>query len=401
VRAQFPGLACGFSLFDNAGGSQVAEPVLKRIDRYLRTSNVQLGASYEISRLAAERVEEGAAAIARLFGASDPSEIVLGPSTTRLLRDLAQALGPRLREGDEVVVTDADHEANIGAWLPLERQGIVIRFWNIDRQTLRLRVEDLAELLTERTRLVCFTHVSNVLGTLAPLDEITRLVHERDAQVCVDGVAYAPHRRIDVRGWDVDYYVCSLYKVYGPHQAALYGKRELLLDLPGINHYFVADDELPYKLQPGSVSYEHAYASAGIVDYLETLGACVRGGGSPLHDPIDGAFSAIRAHETRLAERLLGFLNKRPGVRIIGDPSWDPSVRVPTVSFVVEGRDSGDLVGRLDPFKVAARYGDFYSRRLIDALDLAGCSGVVRISMVHYNTLDEVESLIDRLDGLL
>jgi cysteine desulfurase family protein (TIGR01976 family) len=389
IRSQFPALEGPWAFFDNAGGSMVLRSVADRARDYLLSTSVQLGASYRASVLAGERVLEGNRAAARLLNAG-ADEVVVGSSATQLLGNLSSAMARSIRPGDEIVVTNSDHEANVGAWLRLARQGATIRFWEINRESLALELDDLRRLLSERTRLVAFTHASNVLGSINPVTEIARLAHGVGARVLVDGVAYAPHRPVDVKALDVEYYVCSLYKVYGPHVSVLFGKREHLLALDSLNHYFIGADAIPYKLQPGNLNFELTYALGGITGYLDELGARVGGDSGT-------AWEAIAAHEALLAERLLSFLRSRPDIRIIGQESSDPARRVPTVSFVVPGRHSSEVPLFLDERQVAVRYGDFYARRLIETLGLSESGGVVRVSFVHYNTLEEV----DRLVGLL
>ena len=212
---------------------------------------------------------------------------------------------------------------------------------------------------------------------------------------CVDAVAYAPHRRVDVRALGVDFYFASLYKVYGPHVGVMFGRREALLEARGTNHFFVAPDALPGKFEPGGVNYELVASLAGIVEYLEGVGA--RAG-----DPsIDGAFRAIAAHEERLVTPLLEFLVGHPSVTLVGDPSPDGARRVPTVSFTVEGRASSEIPPLLDERGVAVRYGHFYAYRLIRDLGLLDRDGVVRVSLVHYNSPAEVERLVEALDVVL
>ena len=391
VRHQFPALAGEWTFLDNAGGSQILGRVVDRIADYLCTSNVQLGASYAVSRAATARVSAAAEGVAALMNAGDAHEVVLGASTTQLLQNLAHAMAPGLAAGDEIVVTNVDHESNIGPWRRLEARGVVVKEWKVDAVTLALDVAGLEPLMTARTRLVCFTHCSNVVGSIHPVAEITRFVHARGAQVCVDGVAYAPHRAIDVRAWDVDYYVFSLYKVYGPHVAALYGKRARLLALSGINHFFIGPSEVPYKLQPGNVCFELVHGAGGIGDYLAEL---AREAGAP-------AFDGIAAHEEALAARLLGFLGAHPRVKVLGCRDPAKEARVPTVSFVVEGRASSSVPPFTDAARIGIRFGDFYARRLVDALGLGPRDGVVRVSMVHYNTLAEVDRLVAVLDDAL
>ncbi|WP_017302189.1 cysteine desulfurase-like protein [Nodosilinea nodulosa] len=399
VRQHFPSLAGDWVFFDNAGGSQILKPVVDRITDFLYESNVQLGASYAVSQRATERVAAGAKAMAKFINAADPDEVVLGPSTSALLRMLAQCFRPTLEPGDEIVVTNADHEANISPWTELEREGIVVKTWRVNPTTFELELADLEALLTPRTRLVAVTHASNVLGSINPVRAIADLVHAHEALLCVDGVAFAPHRRVDVQALDVDFYTFSLYKVYGPHQALLYGKKELLLALPGYNHYFIDDAAIPYKFQPGGSSYELSYSLTAIPEYFEALAQ--HHGHDSGADPIDRAFELIQAHEGELNQRLLAFLHGRPRVKIIGRDTADPAKRVSTISFVVKGMSSDQIPPHLDAHKIGIRYGHFYALRLIEDLGLLPNQGVVRVSMVHYNTIEECDRLIERLAEIL
>jgi selenocysteine lyase/cysteine desulfurase len=296
-----------------------------------------------------------------------------------------------IREGDEIVVTDVDHESNVGPWRELERRGAVLREWRVDPETFELDLAALERLLGPRIRLVCVTHCSNVFGTLMPIPAIARLVHAAGAELCVDGVAYAPHRRVDVQALGCDWYAYSFYKTYGPHQAVLWGRRERLLELDSLNHWFIGRECVPYKLQPGNVNYELAWGCGAIPDYLDALGR---------HHGAD-PFEVVAAQEEALAERLLACLRARNDIRIVGRRSAAREERVPTVSFVAAGRRSSAIVETVDRHRVGIRFGDFYARRLIEHLGLAEQDGVVRVSMVHYNTLDEVDRLIAALDEAL
>lgn len=196
---------------------------------------------------------------------------------------------------------------------------MVVKTWELNRDTGALELGDLEQVMTPRTRLVAVTHASNIFGAIQPIAAISRFVHERKARICVDGVAYAPHRAVDVTAWDVDYYALSFYKVYGPHHAVLYGKYDQLLALDNLYHYFVAKDRIPYKLQPGNPNYELSYGCIGIADYLAALGQRVGvPAGAPRRVAIETAWSAIAAHEAVLAARLLSYLHGRPGVRVLG-----------------------------------------------------------------------------------
>jgi cysteine desulfurase family protein (TIGR01976 family) len=401
VRSRFPALASDWALFDNAGGSVPLGAAIERVRGYMERGAVQLGATYALSERATAEVAEGHRAAERLVNA-EPGEVLLGASTTANLRLLARALRPNWGAATDVVVTNLDHEANIGPWRELERDGILVREWRLRPGTGALHVEDLEPLLTPRTRLVCFTHCSNVVGTIHDAAAIVRRIHEAGSLACIDGVAFAPHRLVDVKALDADFYAVSLYKVYGPHLAALYGKRELFRAARSQNHFFFGDDELPYKLEPGGVPHELAASLPAVPEYLLDLESRLPGGGAgPERERLARAFAAIAAHEAALVAPLLDFLRSRPGVRLVGEPVADPARRVPTVAFAVEGRDAAGIPAALDAAGVAIRYGHFYARRAIEALGLLERNGIVRVSMAHYNTPDEVGRLIEALAKVL
>lgn len=400
IRPHFPALAGDWIFMDNAGGSQTLGLVAERIGDYLLSSNVQHGASYAVSQQAMRRVQVATEAMATLVNARHASEVVMGPSATAQFRILALSLAQGWQPGDEVIITNTDHEANVSPWTDLEAQGIVIKVWRCDPDTQHLHLDDLRGLLSERTRLLAVTHTSNLLGTLNPIRPIADLVHEAGALICVDGVAHAPHRLVDVQALDVDFYVFSFYKVYGPHYALLYGRRELLVELPRFNHYFINGEQVPYKFQPGNVNFELAYSTTGLADYLSGVARHhIQGNHLSLREEMKVAFDLFAEHEEALARRLLDYLTSKDKVRIIGDPSSDQQRRVPTISFVVEGLPSDTLVSRIDPFHIGIRYGDFYAKKLIHDLGLTDQNGVVRVSLVHYNTLEEVDRLIEALEA--
>lgn len=403
VRQQFPALAGDWVFLDNAGGSQTLRQVVDRISEYLLTSDVQLGASYAISQLAGERVLRAREVVATLINAADSTEVVMGGSTSLLLRILSLCLGRVWSPGDEVVVTNVDHEANVSPWMDLRRQGIEVKIWQIRPDTLELSLEDLQSLLSPRTRLVAMVHASNILGTINPIRSVADLVHANGAMLCVDGVGYAAHRLVDVQALDVDFYTFSFYKAYGPHYSVLYGKQEHLLDIPGINHYFIDGPDIPYKFQPGNVNFELSYGMLGLCDYLSNLALFHDANAieqSVRHRMVQ-AFELISAYEAVLGDRLLRYLVTKPNVRIIGLPHADQNQRVPTISFVVNGVDSATIPLQVDPYRIGIRYGDFYAKRLIQDLELVQQNGVVRVSMVHYNTIEEIDRLIECFERIL
>ncbi len=402
VRAQFPALVDNdWALFDNAGGSVPPRTVIDRVTQYMSRYGVQLGASYALSAEASERVAAGRRAAAILVNAS-PDEVVLGASTTMNTFTLARALAPWFAAGDEVVVTNLDHESNIGAWRRLAEGGAVVREWRLRPESAALELEDLDALLNERTRLVCFTQCANVTGRLLDAAAVCRRVHQAGALALVDGVAYAPHRRVDVKEIDADFYLVSLYKVFGPHVGLLYGKSEHLLRARNINHFFFGEDEVPYKLQPGNVNHELTASLPGVLDYLDAVDRHHFAAEEPdTGRRLARTFDLLERHEEALVSPLMEFLSARRGVRVIGPRSADRALRVPTVAFAIPGRDAAEIPPRLDERRVAVRFGHFYAYRAMQALGLDGSHGVVRASLAHYNTHEEVARLIRALDEVL
>jgi cysteine desulfurase family protein (TIGR01976 family) len=395
VRSQFPALASEWAYMDNAGGSAVLSRVAARVSDYLLTTHTQTGASYGPSQESTRRVGEARKAFATFMNA-DAGEIVMGPSTTILIRFLSEALTSKLQPGDEIILTNTDHEANIGPWLKHAERGVVIKFWKCDPETFELDLADLEALITEKTKLVCVTHASNILGTINPIRQIADVVHAAGAELCVDAVAYAPHRAIDVQALDCDYYIFSVYKVFGPHFAVMFGKRDKLLALDNIYHYFFDKSRVPHKIEPGNINYELAWGSIGAVEYVEELG--VQAGASPGRVAIEAGFGQIAEQEQVLTARLMDFLQSRNSVRIIGRASSAIEDRVSTVSFTVGTESSKRIVEAVDEAKVGIRYGDFYAKRIVEEHGLGATDGVVRVSMVHYNTVAEVDRLIAALE---
>jgi cysteine desulfurase family protein (TIGR01976 family) len=400
IRAEFPALQDGCVYLDNAGGSQVLRKVADRVSDYLLTSSVQLGASYAQSQAAGGRVLAARRAVAELINAPHDEEVVMGGASTSLMYLLAQALLPGLRPGDEVIVTNTDHEANIGCWMRMRSAGVVVKVWEVNLQTLALDLVDLERLLSAKTKWVAITHASNILGTVNPVAEVAQRVHAVGGRLCVDAVAYAPHRLVDVQASGADAYVFSFYKVFGPHYAVMWVKRELLLSLPSLNHYFIGPEVVPYKLQPGNVNYELSYGCMGIHDYLVQVGRSLGDAGSA-RQQMQTAFDAFEAHENALAERLLAYLRGKQAVRVIGHAKVNDGERVPTISFTVGDRPSESIVRHVDQYGIGIRFGDFYAKRLIEALGLQPQGGVVRVSIAHYNTMSEIDRLITHLEEVI
>lgn len=394
VRARFTASDSDWAFMENAGGSLPLSACVARIADFMSTCPVQVGASYAPSAEATRRLADARGRLATLFAADGtappPERIAIGASTTSLFSRLARALAPSLAPGDEVVVTDADHEANIGPWLRLAERGVVIRTWRINRDTLRLEPEDLEPLLGERTRLVCFTHASNVLGGVTRAAEAAARARACGARVCVDGVAYAPHRAVAMEAIGADWYGFSLYKLFGPHCALLAVSPRGAEGLANLNHAWMRDPPPATRLEPGAFPYELAWGAGAVPDYLDELAAHH---GAP-------AFDVISAHERSLVGRLLDGLAGFPGVRIVGDRQAGPE-RLPTVSFLARDRAPAEIVAATDAARIGIRAGHFYAPRLLEALGIDPDPGVVRVSLVHYNTHAEVDRLLAVLEAVL
>lgn len=388
VRQQFPALQKPMVFMDNAGGSQTLKPVMDRITEYLTDYDVQLGASYQTSQQASEVLDQSKLAIQNWINAKHPEEVMIGSSTTMLLRILSLCISQQWQEGDEVIITNCDHEANMAPWRDLQKLGIKVTTWKLNKDNFKLELGDLEALMSEKTKLVAVTHTSNILGTINPIKDIAKLVHRYKALICVDGVAFAPHRMVDVQDLDADFYVFSTYKTFGPHQAVMYGKQVLLTQMDGINHAFI--ESVPYKFQPGNLNYELSYSLAAIPAYISEIGG---------HDLVKG-FEMIAAYEQDLASRLLDYLNSNPKIKIIGEISADKDLRVSTLSFVHRDLKSDEIVEHVDAFDMGIRFGDFYAVELIDDFDLRQYNGVVRVSLVHYNSKQEVDKLIDVFENI-
>ncbi len=397
-RSHFPELSGDWVFMENAGGTLVPRQVIDRLTRYASHCQVQPGEGYPASDDAQAMIDEGRAALAAMINA-DPGEIVVGPSTTSNVYVLSHALAPLLAPGDEIIVTNQDHEANNGAWRRLETTGAVVREWKMNRETDDLELEDLEPLLNDRTKLVCFTHCSNIVGLIHDVKAIVKRIHQAGALACVDGVAYAPHRRVDVKDLDVDFYLYSPYKIFGPHLGVLYGKRELLSKTTNQNHYFVGAGDFQRSLCPGGPNHELTAAAAGIAGYFDALhDHHFPGANLARPERLANLFGLIAAHETAMAGRIEDYLASKPSIRIIGHGAAGRRERVSVFSFLVDGRDSREIPEKLRAARIGIYADDFYAARCIDAVGARPQNGVVRVSLVHYNAARDVDRLIEALD---
>jgi cysteine desulfurase family protein (TIGR01976 family) len=401
VRARFPAFSEpsleGFAHFENAGGSYACGPSIDCLERFYRQTRVQPYYAFAPSRAAGEQMDSARRRLAAWLNI-DTEEVHFGPSTSQNTYVLAQALRQELRPGDEVIVTNQDHEANIGVWSRLEDSGVVVREWSVDPDTAELHPMDLEALLSEKTRVVAFTHCSNVVATINPVREITDLVREAGAWSIVDGVSFCPHGMPDVAALGADVYLFSLYKVYGPHLGVMCLRAGLNAELPYQGHFFNAG-KASARFTPAGPDHAQIAAVNGVVDYME---AVCRHHANADPEPAGQAETVrrlFRDHETALLQPLLEFLGSRPGVRLIGKDR--APMRAPTVAFTVEGHSSAELAAALGAEGLGVGCGHFYAYRLVEALGVDTADGVVRASFVHYTSPAEVERLIAALDRLL
>ncbi|KAL3688591.1 hypothetical protein R1sor_014900 [Riccia sorocarpa] len=528
VRSNFP----AFDIFmtknqpvfmENAGGSQVPRVVIDAISNYMKASYVQIGAGYDLSNRAGETIKSAHNHMKTFTNAHGFGEVILGPSTSQLLMNLSHCYSHLLCEGDEIILHEANHESNSGPWLRIAlRYGLTVKWWRVNYDTFESELESLAALVTPRTRIVALSHVSNILGEVLDLERIVKLVKTRVGdnvvRVVADGVAYAPHRAVDVAKWGVDWYVFSSYTVYGPHMAVLYGTHDAFMDVKSYspNWDFVGNEEVTKQFELGGPNHE---ACAGVIALTQYLGVLARvgeaftlslegvhgkdksqvtvarqndgaGGMMKLEDTpiaarvdngvdassspcgpggmqdvtmkscdadiqpsvvsdiymdsmasslrdwdlalqgtsfgqealsfggkvstrldrvvVEAAFDTIILLEQPLQEKLLAFLRSRQDVVIVGPISSEPDFRVPTISFIHVSKRSSQICHELHTANFACRNGHLGSYRLISGLVAHKKltvnneeEGVVRISMVHYNTPIEVARLIGCLQAIL
>ena len=401
VRSCFPAFSepslKGFAHMENAGGSYACRQVIERLDHYYRCLKVQPYAAYPASAQAGELMDSAKDRLAAWLGIGS-DELHFGPSTSMNSYVLAQALRQELEPGDELIVTNQDHEANIGAWSRLEDEGMVVREWKVDPETAELHSSDLEALLSDRTRAVAFTHCSNIVASINPVREICDLVHEAGAVSIVDGVSFCPHGMPDIPSLGADVYLFSLYKVYGPHLGAMYLRRELNAEWPYQGHFFNAGKPSS-RFTPAGPDHAQIAATNGVIDYMEALYDHHAGGPADTADRADAVRTLMRDQETRLLQPLLDYLSGHEKTQLVGKTRAE--VRAPTVAFTANGHKSRDIAEKLVNYGIGAGAGDFYAYRLVESLGYDMHDGVVRVSFVHYTAPEEIDRLIDALDNIL
>ncbi|MGH1491052.1 MAG: aminotransferase class V-fold PLP-dependent enzyme [Acidimicrobiales bacterium] len=408
VRSQFPAFShpdlCDAANgdwvhFENAGGSYVPSQVIDLLTHFYTATKVQPYGIAGPAKAAGDAMDRSRELLPATFNAN-ADEVHFGPSTSQNTYVLARALRSLMQDGDEVIVTNQDHEANIGSWRRLADTGLTVKEWSVNSDTGLLDVADLTALLTERTKLVCVTHASNLAATINPVREIADLVHQLGALLVVDGVSWAPHAAIDVVDLDCDFYLYSTYKTYGPHQGLIYSRREVLDRLENQGHFFNAGSPNA-RLTPAGPDHAAIGAAGGMVDYYQALyehhfGAPTER--TSLVAQIAAVYELVATHEEQLMTPLIDFLLSKDA-NIVGSSSTSRAVRAPTIAFTSDQASPEQIVEALAAERIGISHGDFYARRLIDAIGRP--AGVVRLSMVHYNTDAEVQRAIEALDKII
>lgn len=407
VRRQFPALDRPAIFFDNPGGTQIAKQSLDRINQYLIECNANHGGAFATSIASDAVLDEAHQAMADFYNASSPQEIVFGNNMTTLTLYISRSISREWKEGDEIVVTRLDHDANVTPWvLAAQDRGVKVNWVDFDVEDGTLKLDDLQKALDRKPRLLAVGYASNGLGTINPVDEIVKMAHEAGTMVYIDAVQYAPHGPIDVQKLDCDFLVTSSYKFFGSHAGILYGKHELLEKLFA---YKVrpATNELPGRFETGTQNHEGIAGVLGAIEYFEWVGKTF---GDPYHDrlreedyqgrrlELKKAMLAIHGYELELSRALLSALEAVPGLHLYGlsDPDRLED-RVATFSFRLKALHPRKVAEQLAEQGIYVWDGNYYALNITERLGVEDSGGMVRVGAAHYNTLEEVEHLKDAL----
>lgn len=398
LRTQFPSLAQTVNghpavFFDGPGGTQVPQRVIDAISNYLRRDNANSGGRYATSQRSDTVVADARAAMADFFHC-ETDEVVFGQNMTSLTFAFSRAIGRDLKPGDEIVVTRLDHDANVSPWLTMaEDRGVTVRCAEIDDEDCTLDLDDFASKINAKTKLVAVGYASNAVGTINPVKQIVQLAHRVGSLAYVDAVHYTPHGLIDVADLDCDFLVCSSYKFFGPHMGVLFGKRE---HLKRLRPYKVRPltDAIPFRWEWGTLNHECIAGITACVEYLADIGRNVTKSSSR-RAAIEAAYEAIHQHERALLERAIAGLGKIPGLRIYGitDPNRFDE-RCSTLAIRVEGHSPAELATKLGERGFFTWDGNYYAINLTEHLGVEESGGFLRIGLVHYNTIEEVDRLV-------
>jgi cysteine desulfurase family protein (TIGR01976 family) len=412
ARRQFPALNRPRDgqtpvFLDGPGGTQVPQGVIDAMVHYLSTCNANHGGLFATSRESDEIVHAAHEAAADFLNAPSSREIVFGANMTTLTLHLSRAIGRTLRPGDEVLVSSLDHDANVTPWVLAARDaGATARYVDIRPEDCTLDLDSLARQCTERTRLVAVGCASNAVGTVNDVEAITRTAHERGALVFLDAVHFAPHGNLDVQKIGCDFLACSAYKFFGPHVGILWGKEALLKELPAYKLRPVPET-LPDRWMTGTQNHEGLAGVVAAVDYLAGLGRD-SGRQTPYLNRFTGrrrqiraAMAAVQEYEATLSRKLLEALAGRPRFKVwgIADPERVAG-RVPTVSITLKDRTPAQIAEHLAARQIYAWNGDMYALLLAERLRLNNRGGFLRLGLLHYNTPEEIDRLVQALDEL-
>ncbi len=405
VRSQFPALSQTVNghpavFLDGPGGTQVPQRVIDAISDYLVHSNSNMGGAFATSWRTNAVVENARAAMADFFG-SDADEVVFGANMTSLTYAITRSIGRELKPGDEIVLTQLDHDANISPWVALEESDAVIKFADINEADCTLDMDDLASKITKRTKIVTVGYASNAVGTINPVREIVRMAHKAGAMAFIDAVHYAPHGPIDVRELDCDFLVCSTFKFFGPHMGVLYGKREHLTRL---RPYKVRanSEKIPGRWEWGTLNHEGIAGITACVDYLADLGRQVAPSAHSRRAALLAAYGAIQQYERGLIERLITGLLKVPGLKFYGiSDAKRFAERCPTVAVRISSHTPRDLATKLGERGFFTWDGNYYAINLAERLKVQQYGGCLRIGLAHYNTAEEVDRLLAALHEIV
>jgi cysteine desulfurase family protein (TIGR01976 family) len=393
IRAHFPALershgGHAVAYFDGPGGTQVPRAVVEAIADYLYQHNANTHWAYPASAETDALIDEARQTLADFLNAA-PTEIVFGANMTTLAFHLSRALGRQLNAGDEIVVTELDHHANVAPWQALaDERGLRVRMAKMLPETGQLDWEDFARLVNARTKLVAIGAASNALGTITEVRRAVDAAHEVGALCFVDAVHFAPHQLVDVRALDCDFLACSAYKFCGPHVGVLYGKQELLesLDFPKL---LPAPDTAPERVETGTQNHEGIAGTAAAVEFFASLAPAATN--DSRRERLRAAFDTLHARGAVLTARLWQGLSEIKGVRLYGPTPDAP--RTPTVSFTVEGVASTTVAQKLAARGLFLSHGDFYAATVIERLGL-GVEGLVRAGCACYTTQEEIDRLL-------
>ncbi|HEV3203133.1 MAG TPA: cysteine desulfurase-like protein [Gemmataceae bacterium] len=410
LRGQFPALnrlVNGKSpiYLDGPGGTQVPQRVIDAMVHYLSHCNANHGGAFATSRESDEILHQAHAGMADFLNVPSADEIVFGANMTTLTLHLSRAISRTLRPGDEIMVTRLDHDANVTPWILAARDaGASVRTVDVHPEDCTLDLEDLRRQLSSRTRWLAMACASNAVGTINDVPTITRWAHDAGAKVFLDAVHYAPHGPIDIQSWYCDFLTCSTYKFFGPHVGVLWGKRQLLEELPAYKLRPVPE-ALPYRWMTGTQNHEGLAGVSATLDYLADIGSqnplpvTPAFTGRRLH--LRAAMTAIQAYESTLAQKLLAKLAERPRFKVWGITNLNSIFqRVPTISITIPGRNACQIAEHLASRNIFVWSGNMYAIALTERLKLEDQGGLLRIGLMHYNTPAEIDQLIQALDDL-